>query len=192
MVNKGLFQLNKQCQTRLKEATTIPQTSYGPEVRGFESLRAYQNHGNSLNFRGFVIVLCTFSGGSILRSRFDPSRDPYQSVERLGLKSTGEEIPHRVRRLLLHGGRDVGIGIEGKASRVVPQHGGEGFDIYPVLQGQHRECVPLWHNKDKSENRCDARSWRFVLFLFPLKNGPEMGPARGGDNQGLHLKDKFF
>ena len=34
MVNKGLFQLNKQCQTRLKEAATIPQTSYGPEGRG--------------------------------------------------------------------------------------------------------------------------------------------------------------
>ena len=29
MVNKGLYQLNKQCQTRLKEAATIP-PSYGP------------------------------------------------------------------------------------------------------------------------------------------------------------------
>ena len=137
-----------------------------------------------MNFRGFVIALCTFSGSSILRSRFDPSRDPYQSVERLGLKSTGEEIPHRVRRLLLHGGRDMGVGIEGKASRVVPQHGGEGFDIYPVLQGQHRECVPLWHNKDKSENPCDARSWRFVLILFPPKTALKRGLREGVKNQG--------
>ena len=31
----------------------------------------------------------------------------------------------------------------------------------------------------------------FVLIHFPLKNGREMGPARGGDKRGLHLKDKF-
>ena len=52
--------------------------------------------------------------------------------------------------------------------------------------------MPLWHNKDKSENPCVARSWRFVLILFPLKNGLEMGPTGGGDKRGLHLKDKFF
>ena len=86
-------------------------SGYGPEGRGFESLRAYQNHGNSLNFRGFAFDLCTFSGGLILLFRFDPSRDPYQSAERLGLESTGEEIPYRIRRLLLHRGRDVGVGI---------------------------------------------------------------------------------
>ena len=54
------------------------------------------------------------------------------------------------------------------------------------------ERVPLWHNKDKSKNPCIARSWRFVLILFPLKNGLETGSTGGGDNQGLHLKDKFF
>ena len=141
MVNKGLFQLNKQCQTRLKEAATIPQTSYGPEGRGFESLRAYQNHGNLLNFRGFVLILCTFSGSLILRSRFDPSRDPYQSAERKLPESAGEETPHRVRRLFLHGGGDVGVGIKGKPGGVMAQHGGEGFYVHAVLQGQNRECV---------------------------------------------------
>ena len=90
-----------------------------------------------MNFRGFVIALCTFSGSSILRSRFDPSRDPYQSVERLGLKSTGEEIPHRVRRLLLHGGSHMGVGVEGETGTVMPQHGGEGFYVYAVLQSQN-------------------------------------------------------
>ncbi len=54
-------------------------SGYGPEGRGFESLRAYQNHGNSTNFRGFVLAFCTFSGDLILWLRFDPSRDPYQS-----------------------------------------------------------------------------------------------------------------
>ena len=101
-------------QTDWKASVSLPQTSYGPEGRGFESLRAYQSHGNSLNFRGFACVFCTFAGGLILWPRFDPSRDPYQSLERLGLESTGEETAHRIRRLLLHGGRDVGIGIEGE------------------------------------------------------------------------------
>ena len=51
--------------------------------------------------------------------------------------------------------------------------------------------MPLWHNKDKSENPCVAMSWRFVLILFPLKNGPKTGSTRGGKKPGLHLKDKF-
>ena len=179
-------------QTDWKASVSLPQTSYGPEGRGFESLRAYQNHGNLLNFRGFAFDFCTFSSGLILQYRFDPSRDPYQSAERKSLESTGEEIPYRICRLLLHGGGHMGVSVKGESGAVVAQHGGEGFHVHSILQRQHGECVPLWHNKDKSENPCDARSWRFVLFLFPLKNGPEMGPARGGDNQGLHLKDKFF
>ena len=32
---------------------------------------------------------------------------------------------------------------------------------------------------------------RFVLILFPLKNGLQMGFAGGGDKTGLYLKDKF-
>ena len=51
--------------------------------------------------------------------------------------------------------------------------------------------VPLWHNKDKPENPCGARSWRLVLILFPLKNSLEMGSTGGGEKRGLHLKDKF-
>ena len=137
MVNKGLYQLNKQCQTRLKEATTIPQTSYGPEGRGFESLRAYQSHGNSLNFRGFVFVFTTFSGSWILRWTVDPSRDPYGNLEWKSPESAGEEIPHRVRRLLLHGGSHMGVGVEGETGTVMPQHGGEGFYVYAVLQSQN-------------------------------------------------------
>ena len=67
-----------------------------------------------------------------------------------------------------------------------------GFNVIPTLKGKHRIGMPLWHNKDKLENPCVARSWRFVLILFPLKNGLETGSTGGGDNQGLHLKDKFF
>ena len=120
--NKKCLHFQKKCAIimRLSERTECAPlaqldraSGYGPEGRGFESLRAYQSHGNSTNFRGFVFVFCTFPGGSILRYRSDPSRDPYGSSERLGLESTGEETSHRVRRLLLHGSRDVGVGIEG-------------------------------------------------------------------------------
>jgi hypothetical protein len=76
-----------------------------------------------------------------LRYRSNPSRDPYGNLERLGLESTGEEIPHRVRRLLLHGRGDVGVGIESESGGVMARHGGEGFHIHSVLQGQHRKCV---------------------------------------------------
>lgn len=117
------------------------QTSYGPEGRGFESLRAYQSHGNSTNFHGFVLVFDTFAGGWILRRAVDPSRDPYGNLERLGLESVGEKIPYRVCRLLLHRGGYMGVGVQRKPGGVVAQHGGEGFDIYSVLQGQHRKCV---------------------------------------------------
>ena len=63
--------------------------------------------------------------------------------------------------------------------------------VYPRLQHMHRFGVPLWHNKDKPENPCGARSWRLVLILFPLKNSFEMGSTGGGEKRGLHLKDKF-
>ena len=109
VVRRAVNILSKQHQMGPKALAVNPQTSYGPEGRGFESLRAYQSHGNSLDFRGFVLALCTFSGSLILRSRFDPSRDPYQSAERKLPESAGEEAPHCVRRLLLHGGGDVGV-----------------------------------------------------------------------------------
>ena len=52
------------------------------------------------------------------------------------------------------------------------------------IQEVHSFCVPLWHNKDKSENPCGATGWRFVLILFPLKNGPKTGSAGGVKKQG--------
>ena len=117
-----------------------------------------------MNFRGFVFAFTIFLGGWILRLRFDPSRDPYGSSERLGLESTGEETSHRVRRLLLHGSRDVGVGIEGKPGGVVPQHGGQGFYVHPVLQGQHRKCVTK------------------VVEAYPLQSCPFQNPLEHVQN----------
>ena len=67
----------------------------------------------------------------------------------------------RVSQQLLHilGGRAVGEKIAGKG-------------------------VPLWHNKDKSENPCVATGWRFVLILFPPKTALKRGLREGVKNQG--------
>ena len=61
----------------------------------------------------------------------------------------------------------------------------------PLLNVMAAKCMPLWHNKDKSENPCVARSWLFVLILFPPKNDPKMGSTGGDDKRKLHAKDKF-
>lgn len=36
----------------------------------------------------------------------------------------------------------VGVGPQGKACVVVAQHGGDGFDVHAVLEGQGGEGVP--------------------------------------------------
>ena len=64
----------------------------------------------------------------------------------------GHEVTHGFRRLILHLPGGVGVGTQGEARVVVAQHTGDRLDVHPVLQGQRGEGVPLWHNKDQSEN----------------------------------------
>ena len=54
VVRRAVNILSKQYQMGPKALVVNPQTSYGPEGRGFESLGAYQSRGNLMNFRGFV------------------------------------------------------------------------------------------------------------------------------------------
>ena len=83
----------------------------------------------------------------------------------------------------------MGVGVQGEARRVVAQHGGEGFDIYSVLQGQHRKCVsevvesypiqprpfqhPLEHMEDAVRGH-RAAVWRgedvLIFLLHPLED----------------------
>ena len=58
------------------------------------------------------------------------------------------------------------------------------LDIIPGPESCHGVAVPLWHNKDKSENPCVATGWRFVLILFPLKTALKWGLREGVKNQG--------
>ena len=66
------------------------------------------------------------------------------------------------------------------------------LDVISTLEGGHCIGMPLWHNKEKSENPCVATGWLVCPYSFSTKNGPEMGSAGGGEKLGLHLKDKFF
>ena len=109
----------------------------------------------------------------------------------VGLHDLRHEISYCLCRPILLLPSGVGIGAEGEARVVVPKHTADRFHIYAVLEGQGCESVPLWHNKDKSENPCVARSWLFVLILFPPKNDPKMGSTGGDDKRKLHAKDKF-
>ena len=52
------------------------------------------------------------------------------------------EIPHGFRRLILHLPGGVGVGTQGEARIVVPQHTGDRFNIHSVLQGQGGEGMP--------------------------------------------------
>ena len=57
-------------------------------------------------------------------------------------------------------------------------------DNWPILRRKSSVSVPLWHNKDKSENPCVATGWRFVLILFPPKTALKRGLREGVKNQG--------
>ena len=70
---------------------------------------------------------------------------------RLKLHCLVDNIPDGIRRLPLHPLGGVGVGIQREARRVVTQRIGEGLDVHSMLQRNRGKCVPLWHNKDKSE-----------------------------------------
>lgn len=52
------------------------------------------------------------------------------------------EAAHGLSRLVLLLPRGVGVGAESEPGVVVPQHGGDRFDVHAVLEGQGGEGVP--------------------------------------------------
>ena len=85
----------------------------------------------------FVCISCCFL--PLLFS--DPNADPNGSGQRKGLYRTGEDAPHRLRRLELCVGGDVGIGVQREARGVMTEHRGHGFYIHAVLQRHGGEGV---------------------------------------------------
>ena len=46
------------------------------------------------------------------------------------------------------------------------------FDNWPILRKNSSASMPLWHNKDKSENPCVATGWLVCPYSFSTKKGP--------------------
>ena len=76
------------------------------------------------------------------------------------------KISHRLCRPILLLPCGVGVGSEGEPCIVVPQHTADGFHVYSILESQRRECVPLWHNKDKSDKPLRCNGLAVCLYSF--------------------------
>ena len=76
------------------------------------------------------------------------------------------------------------IGLERRLHVLMPQTFAHQQDRRVQPDEERRVGVPLWHNKDKSENPCVATGWRFVLILFPPKTALKRGLREGVKNQG--------
>ena len=104
----------------------------------------YQNYGSlpeSPDFLRNQDFFRTFLLNNLLAVFSDPNADPNGSGQRKASDSTGEDIPHRLRRLELCVGGDVGVGVQREACGVMTQHRGHGFYIHAVLQRQRGEGV---------------------------------------------------
>ena len=91
---------------------------------------------------------------------------------------------HPVSAGLFHLGGDMSVNVQRKGGGSVSQVFLHRLNVIPGLNCHNRICMPLWHNKDKSENPCVATGWRFVLILFPPKTALKRGLREGVKNQG--------
>ena len=62
----------------------------------------------------------------------------------------------------------MSVGVQGKPCAEVAQDGGDGFHVYPVLQGQGGESVPLRYNYDKPEKPRISRVFGYLARFFIL------------------------
>ena len=85
-----------------------------------------------------------------------------------------DKLPHSGGAFPLHFVRHIVVDIQGKGGSGVAQVPLHGLDV--ISGADRRNCVgmPLWHNKDKSENHCGAMGWlvcpNSFSTNFPAKN----------------------
>lgn len=60
----------------------------------------------------------------------------------------------------------MGVSIQCKARREVPQHTGHRLDVHAVLQCQRGEGVPLRYNNDKQKKPLFSRGLSVCRLLF--------------------------
>ena len=70
------------------------------------------------------------------------------------------------------------IGIQRESCGEVSQHAGHSLDVYPVLEGDSCEGVPLRYNYDKPEKPRISRVFgyqaRFFILFQPEKSNSEV------------------
>ena len=94
-----------------------------------------------LGFGAFLYFSVGNDLGQNPEQRSDPDFDPYRNVERKGSGNAGEDGAHGVGRFPLGVGGDVGVSVQRKARRIVPQHPGDCFYVHTVLHSQRGERV---------------------------------------------------
>ena len=92
---------------------------------------------------------------------------------------------------MFHFIQNMPVNIQGKGGGGMAHVFLYGLNVI-LLERKHCVSMPLWHNKDKSENPCVATGWLVCPYSFSTKNGPQMGSTGGSEKLRLHLKDKFF
>ena len=84
-----------------------------------------------------------------------------------------QNVPlHAICGLLFHLLRGVTVHVEGKGGGSVSQVGLHRLYIVPALDSGNRVAVPLWHNKDKSENPVFSRG--SGLSLVSVKTNDDL------------------
>ena len=83
--------------------------------------------------------------------------------------------------------RRIQVGIDVRSGReiAVAEPLLDIFHGNTVFQKQRGAGMPLWHNKDKSETPCGARSDWFVLILFPTNLPQKIGVTREAKKRGV-------
>ena len=151
---------------RIKEGTKGPESSkpHPPNqlvrMRSAVQIRpAAPQILENFGFRGFFVANSCFA---VWVKKSDPHRDPH--AETAGkdkrppdgkiclpvrffaafflLYDLPQDAAHGLGGLVLLLPRGVGVGAQGKPGVVVPQHGGHGFHIHPVLEGCGGEGMP--------------------------------------------------
>ena len=80
----------------------------------------------------------------------------YPLIDPLQIRNTLYVPLHTGRAVLFHLLADVAVHVQCKGGGGVAQVTLHRFYAVPVLKRKDCEGVPLWHNKDKSENPCVA------------------------------------
>ena len=102
----------------------------------------------------------------------------------LSSSNAPDKVLHPLCAFPLHLIGDMTVDIQCKGGGGMAQVALHRFDVVPAFYRCHGIRMPLWHNKDKSENPCVATGWRFVLILFPPKTTLKRGLREGVKNQG--------